>query len=102
MYNLHLKLLSNKRHRSTRIRCNIDRLKYPHISHLYANKLSEKLENIETNNSDPTAMYTTSEDVIIITATERIGNIRKKKQPWITDDIFDLCDDRRSLKSKKK
>ena len=102
MCNLHLKLRSNKRHRSTRIRCNIDRLKDSHISHLYANKLSEKLENIDTRNSDLTAMYTQFEDVNISTATEILGKYRKKKQPWITDDILDLCDERRSLKSKKK
>ena len=42
------------------------------------------------------------EDVIISTATEIIGKYRKKKQPWITDKILDLCDERRSLKSKKK
>ena len=79
MCNLHLKLRSNKRHRSTRIRFNIDRLKDPQISHLYSNKPSEKLENIETNNSDPIAIYTTFEDVIISTATEIIGKYRKKK-----------------------
>ena len=84
------------------IRFNIDRLKDPQIVHLYPNKLIEKLENIETNNSDPTAMYTTFEDVIIITSTEIISKYIKKKQSWIKYGILDLCDKRRSLKSKKK
>ena len=47
-------------------------------------------------------MYTTLEDVIISTATEIIVKYRKKKQHWITDDILDLYDERRSLTSKKK
>ena len=77
MYNLSLKLRYNKRssidlyNPSTRIRFNIDRLKDPQISHLCANKLSDKHENIETNNSDPTAIYTKFEDVIIITANNK-------------------------------
>ena len=49
------------------------------MSYLYANKLSEKLENIEKNNPDLIAMYTQFEDVIISTATEIIGKYRKKK-----------------------
>ena len=78
-------------------------MKDPQISHLYVNKLSEKHENIEErNNADPTAMYTKCEDVIISTATEIIGKYVKKKQPWITDDILDLYNERRTLKSKKK
>ena len=47
-------------------------------------------------------MYIKLKDVIISTATEIIGKYRKKKQPWITDDILDMCDEKISLTSKKK
>ena len=32
------------------------------------------------------------------TAEEVLGRQRKKKQPWVSNDILDLCDERRSLK----
>jgi len=35
------------------------------------------------------------------TATEVLGKPRKRKQPWITNEIFKLCDERRDLKAQK-
>ena len=40
--------------------------------------------------------------VILLTADKVIGKYRKKKQPCITNDIMDLCDDRRTLKEATK
>ena len=40
-------------------------------------------------------------EAIRSTATETLGKQRKKKQPWITNDILDLCDKRRELKKDK-
>ena len=40
--------------------------------------------------------------MITSSASEIIGKYRSKKQPWMTDDIHDLCDERRILKSEKK
>ena len=31
-----------------------------------------------------------------------LGKVRKKKQVWITDELLDLCDERRRLKLSKK
>ena len=39
--------------------------------------------------------------IISETATKVIGFKRKKTKPWITEDILELCDKRRSLKSQK-
>ena len=39
--------------------------------------------------------------MIIDSATRNIGKYRRKKQLWITNDILDLCDERRSLKAAK-
>ena len=35
------------------------------------------------------------------TATEILGRHRSKKKPWVTNDILDMCDERRSLKPEK-
>ena len=39
------------------------------------------------------------EKAILLTAEKTIRKYRKKKQPWITHNILDLCDDRRKLKA---
>ena len=46
-------------------------------------------------------LYKKIEDIIIDSATKSIGKYKNKKQPWITNDILDLCDERRSLKEAK-
>ena len=38
---------------------------------------------------------------LIDTADEVLANDRKKR-PWVTDDLLDLCDKRRSLNQEKK
>ena len=38
---------------------------------------------------------------VIETAEEILGRQRKRKQPWVTNDILDLCDTRRNLKGKR-
>merc|ERR1712237_234324 len=42
------------------------------------------------------------ESTVTSAATETLGKKRSKKKPWITNDIFELCDERRELKQKKK
>ena len=39
------------------------------------------------------------ETSIIAAASETIGKHRPKKQAWMTNNIIDLCDERRKLKS---
>jgi len=40
-------------------------------------------------------------DTLTSTAEEILGKAKKKKQPWITDDILELCDKRREMKKNK-
>ena len=74
----------------------------PKISKLYSSKLDENFNNLDINDCYTTSIYTKFKQIIINTASQIIGKFRsQKKLPWITDDILDLCDERRSLKSKK-
>ena len=74
----------------------------PNISKLHSSKLDENFNNLDLKYCDPTNIYMKFELIIISTASEILGKYRRKKYPWITDNILDLCDERRSLKSKKK
>ena len=34
-------------------------------------------------------------------ASEVLGKERRRKKPWVTKDVLDLCDERRDLKKKR-
>ncbi|XP_068203759.1 craniofacial development protein 2-like [Palaemon carinicauda] len=39
--------------------------------------------------------------IMIESANETLGNVRRKTQRWVTDEIMDMCDKRRELKKNK-
>ena len=82
----------------------MNKLKYSRIYNLYYKNLDEKINDLEKNIDDynPIEIYVKFEQIIANSALEIIGIYRSKKQPWITDDIMELCDERRILTSKKK
>ena len=41
-------------------------------------------------------------EALVDTASEVLGKAIKKKKPWMTNDILDLCERRRSLKKRRK
>ena len=47
---------------------------------------------------DMDTMITTCNTVVADAASEILGKERRRKKPWVTKDVFDLCDDRRDLK----
>ena len=55
--------------------------------------------NIEETNLD--SMITTFNTAMAETASEIFDKHRKKKKPWVTTEIFNLCDRRRELITKR-
>ena len=53
-------------------------------------------------NKSPTTIYEMVETSIISAASETIVKHRPQKQAWMTNDILDLCDERRKFKSNVK
>lgn len=41
-------------------------------------------------------------EVLLSTAQEAMGRQRKRKQPWVMNDILDICEQRRDLKRERK
>ena len=68
----------------------------------YNVKLGLELSRVKINENDITETCSIIKKAILLTADKVIGKYRKKKQPWITNDILDLCDDRRKLKKATK
>ena len=60
-----------------------------------------KFAALTTINQDVDSLANNLKEVLISTAEEVIGRKRSKKQLWFTNDILDLCDERRTLKREK-
>ena len=73
-----------------------------HTSKLYREELNMQIGKINISDCVLTTTYTKIEDTLISTATNILGKYRKKKQPWMTNDILDLIDKRKTLKSAKR
>lgn len=50
---------------------------------------------------DVNSMTTTLNAVITKTVTEVLGKLYPQKKPWVTNELLDLCDKRRTLKKRK-
>ena len=46
-------------------------------------------------------MITTHNTAVTDAASEILGKERRRKKPWVTKDVLDLCDERRDLKKKQ-
>ena len=55
---------------------------------------------MSNDDTDIDSMLTTFNTAVTETASEILGKHRQKKKPWVTEDIFDLCDKRRELRKK--
>ena len=52
-------------------------------------------------NADLDSMVTHFNKAVTNTAAELLGKQRRKRKPWVTHEILDLCDQRRDLKKKR-
>ena len=50
---------------------------------------------------DIDTMITTYNTAMTDAASEILGKESRRKKPWVTKDVFDLCDERRDLKKKR-
>ena len=50
---------------------------------------------------DRDTMITTYNTAVTDAASEILGKEYRRKKPWVTKDVLDLCDERRDLKKKR-
>ena len=58
------------------------------------------LATLVDEDADLDSMVTHSNKAVTDTAAELLGKQRRKRKPWVTPEILDLCDQRRDLKKK--
>jgi hypothetical protein len=83
------------------IKFNIEKLKDPAIEDVFRAQLGERFAALNFLDKDINDLTTNFNEAIRDTAEEVLGLQRKKHQPWISNDILNLCDKTRSLKKTK-
>ena len=99
-----LRLQKMKKPEFTRLRFDLEKLKDPSVIDLFQANIGGKFAPLlyfedDKNVDDSVVDF---EKITLDAATDILGKKNPIKKPWITKDIFDLCDERRNLKSKKK
>ena len=59
------------------------------------------LATLVDEDADLESMVTHFNKAVTDTAAEHLGKQRRKRKPWVTPEILDLCDRRRNLKKKR-
>ena len=101
--NFKVRLKMIKKPKNTQVKFNLDRLRDPNITECFKSTVGGKFAPLLTLEEDPSVKTLTAQFniVIIESANEALGKIRRKTQRWVTDEIMDLCDERRELKKNK-
>ena len=96
-----IRLKKNKTPTHSRIKFDIEKLKDPSVAQTFQAQLGGRFAALSIIGTDINELTASFNEVIKTTAAEVLGKKRKKKQPWITNDILDLCDRRREQKKYK-
>ena len=102
MMNFKVRLKKTKKSKNTRLKFNLDRLKDPDIAESFKATIGGKfapLLALEDNSME--TLITQFNEVLTEAANETLGKVRRKSQAWVTDEILEVCDKRRSLKKSK-
>ena len=59
------------------------------------------LIGLSDEDMDMDTMITTYNTAVTNAASKILGKERRRKKPWVTKDVLDLCDERRDLKKKR-
>ena len=101
MLNMKLKLKSTKQTRNTRIKFDLEKLKDPNIHEAFQAEVGGRFAALNIIDCDINEMTNNLTTVLYESAEKVLGTQRKIYKPWLSNDILDLCDQRRLLKKTK-
>ena len=97
--NFRIRLKKTKRPKNTRIKFDLDKLKDPTICEVFQATIGGNFAPLLLLEEDAEVLTNTFNSIMTDTAKEVLGNQRKKKKPWVNDDILRMCDARREPKN---
>ena len=87
-----------------RLRFDLEKLRDPDVACTFQATIGGKfapLIGLSGEDMDIDTMITTYNTAVTDAASEILGTERRRKKPWVTKDVLDLCDERRDLKKKR-
>ena len=87
------------------IRFDLEKLNDPTVMSAFQATIGGKFAPLATlvdEDADLDSMFDYFNKAVSDTAAELLGEQRRKRKPWVTPEIIDLCDQRRDLKKKKR
>ena len=104
MMTFQVRLKKTRKPNQPRLRFDLEKLRDPDVACTFQATIGGKfapLTGLSDEDMDMDATITTYNTAVIDAASEILGKERRRKKPWVTKDVLDLCDERRDLKKKQ-
>ena len=104
MMTFQTRLKNSRKPTQPRIRFDLEKLNDPTVMSAFQATIGGRFAPLATlvdEDADLDSMVTHFNKAVTDTAAELLGKQRRKRKPWVTHEILDLCDQRRDLKKKR-
>ena len=104
MMTFQVRLKKTRKPNQPRLRFDLEKLRDPDVACTFQATIGGKfapLIGLSDEDMDMDTMITTYNTAVTEAASEILGKERRRKKPWVTKDVLDLCDERRDLKKKR-
>ena len=102
MMTFQVRLKKTRKPNQPRLRFDLEKLRDPDVACTLQATIGGKfapLIGLSDEDMDMDTMITTYNTAVTDAASEILGKERRRKKPWVTKDVLDLCDERRDLKN---
>ena len=99
-----VRLKKTRKPNQPRLRFDLEKLRDPYVACTFQATIGGKfapLIGLSDEDMDMDTMITTYNTAVTDAASEILGKERRRKKPWVTKDVLNLCDERRDLKKKR-
>ena len=98
------RLKNSRKPTQSRIRFDLEKLNDPTVMSAFQATIGGRFAPLPTlvdEDADLDSMVTHFKKAVTDTAAELLGKQRRKRKPWVTPEILDICDQSRDLKKKR-
>ena len=104
MMTFQTRLKNSRKPTQPRIRFDLEKLNDPTVMSAFRATIGGRFAPLATlvdEDAELYSMVTHFNKAVTDSAAELLGKQRRKRKPWVTPEILDLCDQRRDLKKKR-
>ena len=104
MMTFRVRLKKARKSNQPRLSFDLEKLRDPDVACTFQATIGGKfapLNGLSDEDMDIDTMITTYNTAVTDAVSEIRGKERRRKKPWVTKDVLDLCDERRDLKKKR-